>query len=111
MGSSNYKKSGHKNREPQMQVSSSGKDARRQKERAGGRSFGDLAARAPAPSARQSGGGRGDAVGAKEVTFAPTKVQKKRPGVPGAGSEGRDSARGKPKQDRRSASNNTFRGM
>jgi ribosome biogenesis protein ENP2 len=110
MGSSNYKKAGHKNREPQMQVSSSGKDARRQKERAG-RSFGDLAARAPAPYARQSGGGRGDAVGAKEVTFAPTKVQKKRPSGFGAGSEGRDSARGKPNKDRRSASNNTFRQM
>jgi ribosome biogenesis protein ENP2 len=111
MGSSNYKKAGHKNREPQMQVSSSGKDARRQKERAG-RSFGDLAARTPAPSARPSGGGRGDAVGAKEVTFAPTKVQKKRPSGPGAGSEGRDSARGKPNnKDRRSASNNAFRGM
>jgi ribosome biogenesis protein ENP2 len=111
MGSSNYKKAGHKSREPQMQVSSSGKDARRQKERAG-RSFGDLAARAPAPSARKSGGGRGDAVGAKEVTFAPTKVEKKRSSGFGAGSEGRDSARGKPNnKDRRSASNNTFRGM
>ena len=111
MGSSNYKKAGHKNREPQMQVSSSGKDARRQKERAG-RSFGDLAARAPAQSARKSGGGRGDAVGAKEVTFAPTKVEKKRPSGYGAGSEGRDSARSKPNnKDRRSASNNTFRGM
>jgi ribosome biogenesis protein ENP2 len=109
MGSSNYKKAGHKNREPQMQVSSSGKDARRQKERAG-RSFGDLASRTPASAARQSGGGRGDAVGAKEVTFAPTKVEKKRPSN-SEGGNGRDSARGKSNKDRRSASNNTFRGM
>jgi ribosome biogenesis protein ENP2 len=109
MGSSNYKKAGHKNREPQMQVSSSGKDARRQKERAG-RSFGDLASRTPASAVRQSGGGRGDAVGAKEVTFAPTKVEKKRPSN-SEGGNGRDSARGKSNKDRRSASNNTFRGM
>lgn len=108
MGSSNYKKAGHKNREPQM-LSSSGKDARRQKDRAG-RSFGDLAARAPASSSRRSGASRGDAVGEKEVTFAPTKVQKKRPSAP-EGGNGRDSASGKSDKDRRSASNNTFRQM
>ncbi|KAM0723953.1 hypothetical protein Q7P37_000944 [Cladosporium fusiforme] len=112
IGSSNYKKAGHRNREPQMQVSSSGKGARQQKDRAG-RSFGDLASRAPARTERRGASGKGDVVGEKEVTFAPTKVQKKRPYGAGAseGNTGRTSARGKDNKDRRSASGNVFRQM
>lgn len=115
VGSSNYKKAGHKNREPRMQVSSSGKDARRQKSNAG-RSFGDLASRAPDRTEKRSGAGRGgDVVGEKEVTFAPTKVQKKRPSGNGGGASegggGRTAARGKETKDRRSASGNVFRRM
>lgn len=114
IGSSNYKKAGHKNREPRMQVSSSGKAGRQQKDRAG-RSFGDLASRAPARTERRSGTGKGDVVGEKEVTFAPTKVQKKRPSTFGSGASegntGRSAARGKDNKDRRSASGNVFRQM
>lgn len=111
VGSSNYKKAGHRNREPQMQVSSSGKDARRQKDRAG-RSFGDLASRAPGRTEKRAIGARGDVVGEKEVTFAPTKVQKKRPSTgPSEGGNGRTATRGKDTKDRRSASGNVFRKM
>jgi ribosome biogenesis protein ENP2 len=112
ISSTNYRKSGHKSKQPQMQVSSS--QAKNKNANAGrrDRSFGSLAQGLkdqPKSSIRQGG-----VVGEKEVTFAPQKVQKRpqRPKTDYAGDgddgNGRKVPRGK---ERRSASGNVFRGM
>jgi ribosome biogenesis protein ENP2 len=112
ISSTNYRKSGHKSKQPQMQVSSS--QAKNKNANVGrrDRSFGSLAQGLkdqPKSSIRQGG-----VVGEKEVTFAPQKVQKRpqRPKTDYAGDgddgNGRKVPRGK---ERRSASGNVFRGM
>lgn len=138
ISSTTYKKSGHKTqgagpRGPQMLVSNSnGKSNKFKENNRRDRSFGSLAAglkdRAAASGSGSGAnsvgvgpgiGGRGvrdraGVVGEKEVTFAPARVEKKkferRDGEGGGGGDdnGRKVGRGK---DRRSASNNVFRGL
>jgi len=110
IGNASYKKVGNgksnKFQQPQMHVSSSKQNLKRQTERKN-KSFGDLVSSLPAKG-RQSnlrGGNSGGVVGEKEVTFAPAKVQTKG-NIPSDG--GRDLSRAK---ERRSASGNTFRRM
>ncbi|WPH02460.1 nucleolar protein 10 [Acrodontium crateriforme] len=113
VGSANYKKTGKSNKfkEPRMQVSSSTGDFKKQKDRHN-KSFGDLASSMPTrdrKSARDNS--RGGVVGEKEITFAPSKSDKKggRPRYDDdAGGQGRKMGRG---QERRSASGNFFRKM
>ncbi|EME88101.1 uncharacterized protein MYCFIDRAFT_55114 [Pseudocercospora fijiensis CIRAD86] len=107
IGSTSYKKSGKKSQQgPQMRVSSSTQKIRRpQKDR----SFGDLASSLSSGGRRNHGAGTADdkPFGEKEVTFAPSKPQKRR-SQPFGADNGRDVGRGK---ERRSASGNTFRRM
>lgn len=114
ISSTNYKKSGHKSKQPQMSVSSSAAKNKNAQTARRDRSFGSLAQGLrdqPKSNIRQGG-----VVGEKEVTFAPQKVQK-RPqrrrddfggGDADDGSNGRKIPRGK---ERRSASGNVFRQM
>jgi ribosome biogenesis protein ENP2 len=105
IGSSSYKKSG-KATGPQMRVSSTNKAFNQRKERRN-QSFGDLATK-NTPTERRAGTARGGLVGEKEITFAPSRPQKKRPQQANSADVGRDVTRGK---DRRSASGNVFRRM
>lgn len=109
IGSSSYKKAGHASQrprqQPQMQVSSSQRKTQQQRKQTRDKSFGDLASSLPSRQ-RQEQGARGSAVGEKEVTFAPAKVQKRRPAA--EEDNGRNVGRGK---ERRSASGNVFRKM
>ena len=119
IGNASYKKGGGKTNkfkqsrnDPQMRVSSSTNNFKKQKERQS-RSFGDLAISMPTRQrdTGASAGGKGGVVGEKEITFAPAKAQNKwRPQQQddGEGSGGRQMGRGK---DRRSASGNVFRRM
>ena len=119
IGASSYKKGGGgkankfaaSRNEPSMRVSSSTQNFKKQRERQS-RAFGDLASSMPSRDRQgQRGGGGGGAVGEKEVTFAPSKPEKRRPQQSGGGeteSGGRRFGRG---QDRRSASGNVFRRM
>ncbi|KAK5680075.1 Small ribosomal subunit biogenesis [Elasticomyces elasticus] len=94
--------------DPQMRVSSSNPALKKQRERLS-KSFGDLASSLPAKE--RAGNARatwGNAVGEKEVTFAPMKTQKQKPQQEVNADAGRERARGK---DRRSASGNVFRKM
>ncbi|KAK4549448.1 hypothetical protein LTR36_006445 [Oleoguttula mirabilis] len=127
--------SASRNNGPEMRVSSTTTKAgnfKQQRERQS-RSFGDLQAGGAGLPSRQrqrdgagggaSGGGRGGGaggvVGAKEVTFAPVKVQKsgrggrpqqeQREGGDGGGDGGGAGRQGKRGNDRRSASGNVFR--
>lgn len=114
ISSGSYRKAGHKSQRPQTQprmVVSSSNVSQKPQERRRDKSFGSLAA--GLPSGQRSGGpGRNGAVGEKEVTFAPAKVQKKRLDRNGQNEpdemSGRKFSRGK---ERRSASGNTFRRM
>lgn len=125
IGSSSYKKSGHTSRKqheqreqreqqklgPRMQVSYSNKPSIDRQRARQSKSFGDLAS---SLSARGSNGGvqkKGDVVGEKEVTFAPSKPAKKQRNVVEDGGGGRSAPRGGEKKERRSASGNTFRRM
>jgi ribosome biogenesis protein ENP2 len=113
ISSTNYRKSGHKAKQPQMSVSSSQPKNRNANANRRDRSFGDLAQNLktqPKSSIRQGG-----VVGEKEVTFAPQRVEKRpqRPRESYGGGDaddgtGRKVPRGK---ERRSASGNVFRGM
>ena len=125
IGSSSYKKSGHQpqgNRQqqkangPRVRVSSSSaQDVKRQRTQQA-KHFGDLAT--SLPSREQSGpdarSGRGGVVGEKEVSFVPSKTQKKR-AQPELIDSGRQRSRGcftaGSAKDRRSASGNVFRRM
>lgn len=118
IGSTSYKKSGKQRQErgPTMRVSSSAQNARPQQRK--DRSFGDLASSLPNRQRRTGGGGGfGDdrPFGEKEITFEPSKPQKKNrrmqsdgDGRDGGADNGRKVSRGK---DRRSASGNVFRRM
>ncbi|KAI7341195.1 nucleolar protein 10 [Hortaea werneckii] len=96
--------------EPQMRVSSSTNDFKKQKNRQS-KSFGDLASSLPARQRDVGGnrGTRGGVVGEKEVTFAPEKKGKKRAGEEDGGAGGRQASRGQKEKERRSASGNVFR--
>ncbi|TKA67058.1 hypothetical protein B0A55_10411 [Friedmanniomyces simplex] len=115
IGSTSYKKGAggkaNKSRgaqDPQMRVSSSNQAFKKQKERQS-KSFGDLASNLPAKQrASDARATWGNAVGEKEVAFAPSKPQKQRPQQEINADAGRDRARGK---ERRSASGNVFRKM
>ncbi|KAG9536820.1 WD40 repeat-like protein, partial [Aureobasidium melanogenum] len=112
ISSTNYRKSGHKPKQPQMSVSSSQPKNKNANANRRDRSFGSLAQnlRDQPKSSIRSGG----VVGEKEVTFAPQKVQKRpqRPRESYGGDiddgNGRKVPRGK---ERRSASGNVFRGI
>lgn len=107
---------GHKNdsSEPQMRVSSSAKDFKKQRERQS-KSFGHLAAGLPERQRDVGGrGGVGGVVGEKQVTFAPEgRGGKRKVGGGGTGEGGaRESyGRGPRDKERRSASGNVFRRM
>ncbi|KAJ9640508.1 Small ribosomal subunit biogenesis [Coniosporium tulheliwenetii] len=106
VSSSNYRKAGHRSQRPQMLVSSS--TASRPQQRRD-RSFGSRAASLKDNGKRGPAGSKGAAVGEKEVTFAPARVEK-------AGrSKGNEYAAGggqrHERKDRRSASGNVFRRM
>lgn len=120
IGSANYKKAGHRSKQDvRMHVSSS--KPRPQARQKHGRSFGDMASSMPTASGRARGVvglDGGDAVGAKEITFAPTSGKKGKGGadgrrVAGGVDEGRRSGRGKVEKDngRRSASGNVMRSL
>ncbi|KAK4506620.1 hypothetical protein PRZ48_000352 [Zasmidium cellare] len=116
IGSTSYKKSGKQRQErgPTMRVSSSTQNARPQQGK--NRSFGDLASSLPNRQRRSGGAGLGDdrPFGEKEITFEPSKPQKKNHrraqgnGDGGGDDNGRKVSRGK---ERRSASGNVFRRM
>lgn len=116
IGSTSYKKSGKQRQErgPTMRVSSSAQSARPQQRK--DRSFGDRASSLPNRQRRTGGGGGfGDdrPFGEKEITFEPSKPQKKNrrsdgDGQDGGADNGRKVSRGK---ERRSASGNVFRRM
>lgn len=118
IGSSSYKKSASQRQKqssgPRMQVSSSNADSARRQRAKQSKSFGDLASSMSVRTShgRGANGARDDAVGEKEITFAPAKSGKKhqqqRKDFEDAGESGRKVARGK---ERRSASGNTFRKM
>lgn len=104
MGSSNYKRAGHKPK-PAMQVSSSSGIPKS----SNGRSFGDLA-KGRSGVVKGGRGGSGEVVGDREVTFAPTKVSKG--GQKGRGErEPKFEVGGDRGKARRSASGNVFRRM
>ena len=114
IGNANYKKSGHRPK-VQMQVSSSRPQDRPRARQKQSQSFGDMASSIPSRSRSNGGGGdRGDAVGAKEITFAPSSGKKgKGPKAGGdlGGDGGRKVGRGKVEKSRRSASGNVMRGL
>lgn len=112
IGSANYKKSGHRPK-VQMQVSSSRPQDRQRAKQKQSRSFGDLASSMPARERGAGGRDRGDVVGAKEVTFAPSsgKKGKQRQGGGEGGDGGRKFGRGKVEKNRRSASGNVMRNL
>lgn len=106
LSSSNYRKSGHRSQRPQMLVSSSTSSKPQQRR---DRSFGSRAASLKDNGKRGPAGSRGAAVGEKEVTFAPARVEKagRSRGNEYAGGGGQKHER----KDRRSASGNVFRRM
>lgn len=114
ISSTSYRKAGHRNRRPEQQprmVVSSSNARNRPQEKRRDRSFGALAA-GLSEKQRLTGGRRGGEVGEKEITFAPARVEKKRPQRRDEGADegdnGRKVGRGK---ERRSASGNVFRRM
>jgi ribosome biogenesis protein ENP2 len=118
IGNASYKKSGHQSRQqreepkmPRMQVSSSNKSAIDKQRARQARSFGDLASGLASRGGSGGGGRKGDVVGEKEVTFAPSKPVKKQHRAVEDGGGGREAPRGKERKERRSASGNTFRRM
>ncbi|KAK3074697.1 Small ribosomal subunit biogenesis [Teratosphaeriaceae sp. CCFEE 6253] len=113
IGSSSYKQGqGGKARaqDPQMRVSSSNQAVRKQKDLRQKKSFGDMASGLPARERKSDARAAwGNAVGEKEVSFAPAKQEKRQRPQQGVNADaGRERARGK---DRRSASGNVFRKM
>jgi ribosome biogenesis protein ENP2 len=93
-----------------MRVSSSSRKAAPQRDRKG-TSFGDLKSSLPSDRGNTNGSAKhGDVFGEKEITFAPSKSQKKTNRFQGERQDdvGRSSKRGK---ERRSASGNVFRRM
>jgi ribosome biogenesis protein ENP2 len=119
IGNASYKKSGHQSRKqreqkpgPMMQVSSSNKQAIDRQRARQTKSFGDLASSLKSRGSNASGERRGDVVGEKEVTFAPSKPAKKQQRSNEDADAGRSAPRGgREKKERRSASGNTFRRM
>ncbi|KAK4636739.1 Ribosome biogenesis protein ENP2 [Fulvia fulva] len=114
IGSTSYKKSGKRSQEqrqgPTMQVSSSNRAKSRPQDRRN-KSFGDLAATNLPAREKKATVSFGDErpFGEKEVTFAPSKPQKKSHRQQQASADdGRKISRGK---ERRSASGNVFRRM
>ncbi|KAH7074104.1 WD40-repeat-containing domain protein [Paraphoma chrysanthemicola] len=103
ISSSSYKKAGHRSqRGPDMVVSSSkARKAGPTRDKSFGSRVSKLKERAPTADR-----GNTTVVGEREITFAPEKKQKKRPDD--ANGQRHDRRRDK---DRRSASNNAFRGM
>ncbi|OAK96787.1 hypothetical protein IQ06DRAFT_282244 [Phaeosphaeriaceae sp. SRC1lsM3a] len=103
ISSSSYRKAGHKSqRGPEMVVSSSNtRKAGPTRDKSFGSRVSKLKDRAPASQRSTT-----TVVGEREITFAPEKKQKKRPDD--ASGQGHDRRKDK---DRRSASNNAFRGM
>ena len=115
IGSVSYKKSGHQSRQqregPKMQMSYSNKSAIDKQRARQAKSFGDLASGLASKDGSGGGGRKGEVVGEKEVTFAPSKPVKKQHRAVEDGGSGREIPRGKEKKARRSASGNTFRRM
>lgn len=119
IGSASYKKAGKSNKfksgsnSSRMQVSSSTQNTGQQRGKRD-RSFGDLASSMPARDRRMNGSGQGGGVvGEKEISFAPSKPEKKGRAM-GVDDDvgGRNMGRGaNPGKDRRSASGNVFRRM
>ncbi|KAF1823693.1 uncharacterized protein K489DRAFT_318514 [Dissoconium aciculare CBS 342.82] len=114
IGSSSYHKSGKRSQQkdagPTMRVSSSSRKAAPQRDHKG-TSFGDLKSSLPSDRGNTNGSAKhGDVFGEKEITFAPSKSQKKTNRFQGEREDdvGRSSKRGK---ERRSASGNVFRRM
>jgi ribosome biogenesis protein ENP2 len=103
ISSSSYKKTGHRSqRGPEMVVSSSkARKAGPTRDKSFGSRVSKLKERAPTADR-----GNTTVVGEREITFAPERKQKKRPDD--ANGQRHDRRRDK---DRRSASNNAFRGL
>jgi ribosome biogenesis protein ENP2 len=103
ISSSSYKKAGHRSqRGPEMVVSSSkARKAGPTRDKSFGSRVSKLKERAPTADR-----GNTTVVGEREITFAPERKQKKRPDD--ANGQRHDRRRDK---DRRSASNNAFRGL
>lgn len=103
ISTSSYKKAGHRSqRGPEMVVSSSNtKKAGPTRDKSFGSRVSKLKDRAPTTNKSTT-----TVVGEREITFAPEPKQKKRPD--GANGQRHDRTKDK---DRRSASNNAFRGM
>jgi ribosome biogenesis protein ENP2 len=103
ISTSSYKKAGHRSqRGPEMVVSSSNtRKAGPTRDKSFGSRVSKLKERAPAASKSTA-----TVVGEREITFAPERKQKKRPDD--ASGQRHDRTKDK---DRRSASNNAFRGM
>jgi ribosome biogenesis protein ENP2 len=102
ISSSSYRKAGHHNpmeRGPQMVVSSSNAKKGPSRDKTFGSRVSKLKDSKPAQSSTTT------VVGEREITFAPAPKQKKKP----TGDSGRHDRR--KEKDRRSASNNAFRGM
>ena len=121
IGSASYKKSGHQSQRPtkdmqqkagpRMHVSSSNQDGvRRQRDRQS-KSFGDLASNLQSRDTHTDAGGRNAVVGAKEISFAPAKMEKNRARPQVQSDGGRQTGRGFVAKERRSASGNVFRRM
>lgn len=127
IGSSSYKKAGHRSRQQwqdkddkrrahnatRMQVSSSARDGRKVKSARQSQSFGDLASRRPRQSAAERfGNSSQNAVGEKEISFAPSRPQKKQAQSRDSGTQSKAGDEGASRwKDRRSASGNVFRRM
>jgi ribosome biogenesis protein ENP2 len=103
ISTSSYKKAGHRSqRGPEMVVSSSNtRKTGPTRDKSFGSRVSKLKERAPAASKSTT-----TVVGEREITFAPERKQKKRPDE--ASGQRHDRTKDK---DRRSASNNAFRGM
>lgn len=114
IGSSSYHKSGKRSQkgqqEPRMRVTASAQRNGKVQDRRG-KSFGDLASDLPRQGRDRKFESNGDAFGEKEITFAPSKPQKRSHRQMPESNEGDDGRKFKRGQDRRSASNNFFRRM
>lgn len=116
IGSSSYHKSGkvsqRESRGLEMRVSSSARKGGRPQERRGNQSFGDLASSLPTRQSRGAAASKaGNVFGEKEITFAPSRPDKKKHNSTSEGGDGTSGRQAKRGNDRRSASNNVFRRM
>lgn len=98
ISTSSYKKSGKKSQGPQMVVSSSTRRAEPRRDRSFGARVSKLQER------KAVGNGKTTVVGEREISFMPEKKSKKKGQEDGGQRHDR-------KKDRRSASNNVFRGL